>query len=124
MYLYPVRATPPQVRAMLEDVLRRANELRERPEFYNTLTSNCTSNLVRHVNRIAPRRVPWSPRTLLPGYSDALAYDLGLIDTDLPFAQARERFHINERALKHADDPAFSLRIRESAIDVRAKPAS
>lgn len=57
--------------------------------------------------------VPWSPRTLLPGYSDALAYDLGLIDTELPFAQARERFHINERALKHADDPAFSLRIRE-----------
>jgi hypothetical protein len=115
VYLYPIRATPAQARAMLVDVLRRANELRERPEFYNTLTSNCTSNLVRHVNRIAPRRVPWSPRTLLPGYSDALAYDLGLIDTDLPFAQARERFHINERALKHADAPDFSLRIREHA---------
>ena len=113
VYLYPIRATRPQVRAMLEDVLRRANRLREHPEFYHTVSNNCTSNLVQHVNRVAPRRVPWSPRTLLPGYSDALAHDLGLIDTDLPLDQARERFRINERALRHADDPDFSRLIRE-----------
>jgi hypothetical protein len=113
VFLYPVRATPRQARAMLTEVLQRANELRERPEFYDTFTNNCTSNLVRHVNRVSPRRVPWSPRTLVPGYSDELAYELGLIDTDLPFAQARERFRINDRAARYANDPNFSLRIRE-----------
>jgi hypothetical protein len=114
VFLYPVRATPRQARAMFTDVLRRANALRERPEFYHTVSNNCTSNLVRHVNRISPRRVPWSPRTLVPGYSDELAYELGLIDTDLPFPQARERFRINDRALRYADAPDFSLRIREA----------
>ena len=57
----------------------------------------------------------WSHRTLLPGYSDELAYELGLIDTDLPFAQARVRFHINAQARRFADAPDFSLRIREPA---------
>jgi len=41
-----------------------------------------------------------------------LAYDLGLIDTDITFEEARERFFINDRALKYADDPNFSALIR------------
>jgi hypothetical protein len=113
VYLYPIRAERAQIRAMLVDMLARANELRAKPEFYNTLTNTCTTNLVRHVNRITPERVPFSYKVLLPGYSDRLAYDLGLIDTDLPFDQARERFHINARAEKYADAPDFSRRIRE-----------
>ncbi len=87
--------------------------MRAEPEFYNTLTNTCTTNLVRHVNRITPERVPFSYKVLLPGYSDRLAYDLGLIDTDLPFEEARERFHINARAAKYADAPDFSQRIRQ-----------
>lgn len=114
VYLYPIRADRAKLRAVFVDMMNRANELRERPEFYNTLTSTCTSNLVRHVNRISPRRVPrLSYKVFLPGYSDQLAYDLGLIDTDLPFEQARERFHINALAERHGNDPAFSERIRE-----------
>lgn len=113
VYLYPIRAERAQIRAMLTDMLARANELRARPEFYNTLTNTCTTNLVRHVNRITPERVPFSYKVLLPGYSDRLAYDLGLIDTELPFEEARERFHINARAAKYADAPDFSQRIRQ-----------
>ncbi len=112
VYLYPVRTTRERMRTALEDVLRRANALREEPEFYNTVFNNCTTNLADHVNRIVPGRVPHGYQMLLPGYSDRLAYDLGLVDSELPFEQARERYHINARALKHADDPEFSLRIR------------
>ena len=97
---------------MLVEMLERANALADAPEFYNTLYSTCTTNIVRHVNTISPRRVPFSYKVLLPGYSDELAFDLGLIDTDLPLEQARRRFHINERALRYADAPDFSHRIR------------
>ena len=93
-------------------MLERANRLREQPEFYNTLTNTCTTNIVRHVNEIAPRKVPFSYKVLLPGYSDRLAYDLGLLDTDLPFEAARERYRINDRALRYADSTAFSRLIR------------
>ncbi len=61
---------------------------------------------------IAPDRIPWSYKTLLPGHSDDLAYDLGLIETDLPREHYRAAHRINGRAAKHADDPAFSQAIR------------
>jgi len=112
VYLYPVRATAEQRRTLFVSMLRRANALRERPEFYNTLTNTCTTNIVRHVNEISPRRVPLSFKVLLPGYSDQLAYDLGLIDTDLPFEQARQRYRVNARALQFADSARFSTLIR------------
>ena len=113
VYLYPVRADAGQRRRLFVSMLTRANRLREHPEFYNTLTNTCTTNIVRHVNEIAPGKVPLSYKVLLPGYSDRLAYDLGLLDTDLPFDEAQARHHINTRALRYADNPAFSALIRQ-----------
>jgi hypothetical protein len=113
VYLYPIRTTAERRREMFVEMLERANQLAERPEFYNTLTNTCTTNIVRHVNTISAGRVPWSYKVLLPAYSDELAYDLGLIETTLPLDEARRRFRINERAARFADDPAFSRRIRE-----------
>ena len=113
VFLYPVKATREQIRAMFIGMLQRANELAGSPEFYNTLTNTCTTNLVRHVNDITPGRIPPSPAILFPGYSDRLAFDLGLIDTDLPFERIRERYRINDLAMEHAGAPDFSRRIRE-----------
>ncbi|HET7234785.1 MAG TPA: DUF4105 domain-containing protein [Longimicrobium sp.] len=113
VYLYPGRADRAKVRALLVDMLTRANGLAAHPEFYNTLTNTCTTSIVGHVNEISPRRVPFSVKVLFPGYSDRLAYDLGLIDTDLPFEQARERYHVNARAQRWGNSPDFSQRIRE-----------
>jgi hypothetical protein len=113
VYLYPVRADAEARQRLFVSMLERANRLREQPEFYNTLTNTCTTNIVRHVNAIAPKKVPFSYKVLLPGYSDRLAYDLGLIDTELSFEEAKARYHINDRALRHADDPEFSALIRQ-----------
>jgi hypothetical protein len=93
---------------------------------YNTLGNTCTTNLVRHVNDITPGRIPPSPAILFPGYSDRLAFDLGLIDTDLPLEQLRERYRINDLAIEHADAPDFSRRIRgvedqELALEEKSK---
>ena len=112
VYLYPIRTTPEKMRAMFLSMVTRANHLRERPEFYNTLTNNCTSNVVAHVNQISPRKVPSGIKTILPGYSDEVALRLGLIDTRLDLARARERFYINDRARRFFNDSAFSYRIR------------
>jgi hypothetical protein len=116
VYLYPIRTTREKMRAMFVSMLERANKLAREPEFYNTLTNTCTTNLVAHVNLITPRKVPFSFATLLPANSDRLAYDLGMLNTNLPFEEARRRFRINELARKYADDPEFSVRIREKAF--------
>ncbi len=57
VFLYHTTATPEAARMLLADVLGRVNELAKKPEFYDTLTNNCTSNIVDHVNRIKPNRV-------------------------------------------------------------------
>lgn len=114
VYLYPIRATPEGARALFVEMLRRADQLREQPEFYNTLFNNCTTNILAHVNRVSPKRIGYGPRIMLPGYSDRVAHEHGLIDTDLSLEAARERYRVSERARAAWTDPAFSARIRET----------
>lgn len=112
VYLYPIRTTPERRAAMFVSMLMRANTLRQKPEFYNTATNTCTTNLVEHVNMIVPGRIPFSPAVLLPANSDRLAYDLGLIDNGLTFEQTRTAAQISDLARRYGDDPEFSVRIR------------
>jgi hypothetical protein len=113
VYLYPVKTDRVGARAMLTGMLERANHLHDRPEFYNTITNNCTLNLVRHVNQIVPRRIPSSWRVILPGYSDEVAQSLGLIDSTGSLAELRRRFRINDRARAALDSTDFSRLIRQ-----------
>jgi hypothetical protein len=114
--LYRTTATPAQARALFIDVMKRVNQLHDHPEFYDTLQNNCTTNIVRHINDLAPGKVPYDYRVLLPGYADDLAYDLGLIDNSLPFAEVRRRARITDLILQYKDDPHFSERIRGESV--------
>ena len=63
---------PGNERRMLESYLRRTNKLSTDPEWYNTITNTCTTNIVRHVNEVYPGRVPRALSILLPGLSPKL----------------------------------------------------
>jgi hypothetical protein len=110
--VYPVKASPAAIRHMFVAMLERANALRERPEFYNTATNNCTSNLVEHVNAFAPHTIPQGIKTILPGYADEVARAVGLIDSTLPVAVARQRYRVNDRAKAAWGRNDFSIAIR------------
>ncbi len=113
VYVYRANATAEQARAMFVDMLERANKLALFPENYNTLTNNCTTNVVRHVNQVARRvKVPFSLKVLFPGYSDRLAYELGLIASDKPFEEAKQAARVNDAAFIYRNDPNFSRMIR------------
>jgi hypothetical protein len=112
VYLYPMRADRPAMRAMLVDILQSAEALRHTPRFYNTLTQTCSTTIVDHINKVVPQAIPFSYKIIAPGYSDELAYELGLIDTDLPFESLRAHYRINDAAAAYADAEDFSARIR------------
>ena len=57
-------------------------------------------------------RLPFSMKVLFPGYSDRLAYQLGLIASDQPFEATKQAARINEAAFAYRDDPNFSRMIR------------
>ena len=115
VYLYPVRADHDHAVAFFLDMVHRMNRLVVHPEFYNTLTNNCTTNLVRHLEQVSGEKIPYDHRTLLPAYSDELAFDLGILDTDVDLAATRARCRINDRALAAQDREDFSRRIRGHA---------
>jgi len=112
VYLYSTVATREQSRVLFVDVMRRVNKLYGHPEFYDTLTNNCTTNIARHVNRIRPGRLPYDLRILLPGLSDQLAYDTGLLRRSGSFAETRRRARVTRLANRYADRRDFSQRIR------------
>jgi hypothetical protein len=112
VYLYRANTTPGESQALFVDMLQRANKLASQPEFYNTITNNCTTNIVTHVNHVIPNKIPYSYQVLFPGLSDRLAYNLGLIKGNGTFEQTRAEARINRVAYIYRDSPDFSQRIR------------
>jgi len=112
VHVYPMRASQAGMRSLFVDMLTRANDLYEQPEFYGTMRNNSTTNLLRHVNTVTDRPIRYGWRILLPGHSDEIAHDRGLIDTTLPLDSARTRFLINDRALRATRGEDYSRIIR------------
>jgi hypothetical protein len=112
VYLYRTRAGPAAARRLFLEYVERIKQLRASPAFYNTLTTNCTTDVWLLV-RALTGRFPIDWRVLLSGYFPEYAYDLGSLDTSLPFPELKARSLINDKA--HAADEAadFSRRIRE-----------
>jgi len=113
LYLYPAIVTKEKVQELFVHMIHRVNDLKKTPEFYNTITNTCTTNIVDHINAITERRVPWDLRVLLPLDSDEYAYELGLIDTSIPFQELRATHKINSYVDTYQDAPNFSQKIRE-----------
>lgn len=112
VYLYPIKATPDQVRDVFLSSIARINEIVRQPEFYDLITNNCTTNIVDLVNNLRPGAIPSDIRVVLPGHSDRLAYDLGLLAVEGDFEQIKRGARINSAARIHADSPDFSRAIR------------
>ncbi len=112
VYLYPILATPPQVQKVFLAASARVNGIARQPEFYDTLTNNCTTNIVDLINELKPGAIPQDIRVLLPGHSDRLAYDLGLLAVHGPFDQIKTSSKINLAAQLNRDASDFSQRIR------------
>jgi hypothetical protein len=112
VYLYRLKARPELIREVFLDYLARITSLKQEAEWYNALTSNCTTNIRGHM-RPYVGDVKWHWRILLNGYIDQLAYDRGALDRNLPFAELKPRSLINARAQAADRAVDFSRCIRE-----------
>ena len=119
VYIYPTVATPKQAQALFQSIVARMNKLAADPEFYHTITNNCTTNLKLHVNELSPNRVPYDWKILLPGHSAEYAYELGLLDRRIPFEDLQALALVQEEANESLDSPQFSqlIRTRRDALE-------
>lgn len=109
--IYRLRVSPEQARALLREYVADANALAAAPVFYNSITSNCTTTVVKMM-RIVGGKVPFDWRLILNGYLPDYAYDHGALDTSVPLAELRSVAHIEERARADGLSPNFSKSIR------------
>ncbi len=112
VYLYPSNATPDQVQSFFRCVMQRVDKLSKSPEKYNTITSNCLTNIRFHINRIWPNRIPWNWRLLINAHSDYFAYKLGLLQSDESFESTHKRANITAKAKGNWHREDFSALIR------------
>jgi hypothetical protein len=111
VYLFRAHGPTENARRLFMAYVRKINSLKERPEFYNTLTTNCTMNILMHT-RVNPGHLPFNWKVLLSGYAPEYIYDSGRFDTSLPFEELKKRSLINEAAQAADRAPDFSQRIR------------
>lgn len=112
VYLYRIRMSPADARAVLFDYLKEVNRIAEHPLWYNALTNNCTTTIRHHALHVGEGH-PWDWRILANGHIDELGYERGMIDTSLPFPEMKARSEITEKAKAANAAPDFSARIRD-----------
>ena len=103
---------PGNERRMLESYLRRTNKLAKDPEWYNTITNTCTTNIVNHVNEVYPGRVPWAIGILMPGLSPKMLLRNNLVKSSGNIDETMESSLIDSISEKWDDSRDFGDWIR------------
>lgn len=111
-YLYRTKITPDRARERFLEYISTVNGLRDKPRWYNAITTNCTTAI--RAQHPASERLPWDWRMLANGKGDAMLFERSMFSTGgLPFTELRKRALINPAAKAADKSPDFSRLIRE-----------
>jgi hypothetical protein len=116
--LYRLRASPEKVRPLLLEYVADANSLADAPRFYNSITTNCTTTIVKMM-RIAGDSMPFDWRFIVNGYLPDYAYSRGALDNKIPLSELKALARIDKRAAAADGLPNFSQLIRVGVADVQ-----
>jgi hypothetical protein len=119
--LYRLRASPQAIRTLLVGYVDEANELAARPQFFNSLTTNCTTAVTRLIRSLGGA-LPFDWRLVVNGLLPHFLYDHGAVDTSIPLEELIARARINERAKAADQSPDFSRQIRVGVPIPNGKP--
>ena len=107
----PAISPADKARSLLLEYVADANGLVDTPQFYNSLTTNCTTTIVK-MARVAGDSVPFNWRLIANGYLPEYLYSRGLVDTRMPLAELEKLAHIDKRGEAADDRPEYSELIR------------
>ncbi|MEO9779378.1 MAG: DUF4105 domain-containing protein [Sedimentitalea sp.] len=110
--LFRLHTSPKTARALLTEYVRDANALARQPAFYNSLTTNCTTVVVRMMRAIG-NGLPFDWRLLANGYVPDYAYDQQALDMRYSISDLRALGRIDRRANAYGLKPGFSEAIRQ-----------
>jgi hypothetical protein len=112
VYLYRLDVPVENARNLFLEYLRSMNALRQQPEFYNSLTTNCTTRIWMMAG-VNAHRLPLSWKILASGYVPEYLFENGrLLTGGLSFAELQRQALINPRANSVDSTEDFSTLIR------------
>ncbi|HEY6512894.1 MAG TPA: DUF4105 domain-containing protein [Burkholderiaceae bacterium] len=115
VHVFRLKGNPDGARRVFLDYMASLNALKAQPEFYNSLTTNCTTTIWTH-SLVNPGHVPLDWRILASGHVPEYLYGLGRLEArDLSFAELQQRSLVNARAQQAGAAADFSSRIRLDA---------
>ena len=109
--LYEISIGRERSRLLFRSMVRRVNEIREQPEFYNTLTDNCTTGIGRHAERLSLFDKYLNYKIVLPGVFGRVGVQDWGDPQPPPLAEVRARATVDPNTTT-LDDPDFSKKIR------------
>lgn len=105
VYLFPIsHLQQDEIRSLFDSYLTSADELKAKPAWYNTFTSNCTNIIFYMARIVSGDRLPWDYRIWVSGWLPNYLYDIGMLDANTteqgqPWSMDTwyERTHINPK---------------------------
>jgi hypothetical protein len=110
VYMYRLLLSSDKLHRLLLDYVKRLGQLADQPEWYNSITCNCTTNLFYDGRANVPLWL--KPYIVMNGLSARALYQLGFLDNSLPFEELQRRCAIRERGIAAGDSEDFSNKIR------------
>ncbi|PCH92474.1 MAG: hypothetical protein COB84_10625 [Rhodobacteraceae bacterium] len=113
--LYPISLDADQRRSLFISYLELANQLAEKPKFYNTITANCTTTVYPLAQVIKPdMQLDW--RLIMSGHLPDYIEKLGGFDPNIPKEQRYADAAITDLA-SSSDSPYYSKLIRRQITE-------
>ena len=114
VYLYQIKADTDDEKKVFINYLNKINELKDNPEFYNTLTTNCTTT-IWHNSLIDKSKIPFSWKILLSGHTPKYLYEKNLLKTyGLSFENLQKKAYINPLVKDKNITSSYSFDIRRN----------
>ncbi|MAS95233.1 MAG: hypothetical protein CMO55_18705 [Verrucomicrobiales bacterium] len=114
LYAFPARIDPIHLRAFFLSLCASANNLHNKPMFYHILEHNCTTVWIQHADLISNDPVGIRLESIFNGKIAHYLLKKNIIDTDLDYEEAKEKFRIDEQIRNWDETSEFSKWIREN----------
>lgn len=105
VYAYSLQVSKEQAKALLQDYVKKMNNLAAKPAFYDALTRNYTTANYLHtktINSASPPPMDW--KIFASGHLDELLYEKGILSQRLPFATLRQQSRIDQRMQAYGEE--------------------
>jgi hypothetical protein len=113
VYMYQINAKQEDIKKVFLNYIKKINTLKNTPEFYNTLTTNCTTSIWNN-SLVDYSNMKFNWEILVSGYTVNYLYENGLLKTyNLSFKELQKKAYINPLVEDKTIDISYSSKIRQ-----------